>query len=153
MDCTTGSPSKQPTSSTSQPPVSPFPASPATSALQPKRPTIVRPSVLGGPIGSSRMSRSLENIIRCKDNELEADQPRLDRRVHKHGGGTHVGGTHVGCVRMGPPPDMMSHPAAVESMQCQHCASADTHYQSSSSISSSGSHNSLHDTLEIIPVS
>lgn len=144
MDCTTGSPSKQ-GSSTAQPPVV-SPASPATFALQPpKRANIVRPSVLGGPIGSSRMSRSLENIIRCKDSELDADQPRLERRIHKQGG------THLGCVRVGP--ELITHPAAVESMQCQHCASADTHYQSSSSISSSGSHNSLHDTLEIIPVS
>ena len=149
MDCSTGSPVKQDSrSSTSQPLVSSSPSSPATTALQPKRANIVRPSVLGGPIGSSRMSRSLENIIRCKDPELEGDQARVERRMHKHG----AGGTHLGCVRRGPA-EMMSHPAAVESMQCQHCASADTHYQSSSSISSSGSHNSLHDTLEIIPVS
>lgn len=145
MDCTTsGSPSKQEVMLTDTPP-SGSPAAPASSIQLPKRVSITRPTVLGGPIGASRKSRSLENIIRCKDSEGDFNFSSIDRRLQQHAG------AHIACARMGT--DMMAHPVVVESMQCQHCASADTHYQSNSSISSSGSHNSLHDTLEIIPVS
>ena len=85
----------------------------------------------------ARKSRSLEDILNSPESEK----------------------TSCGCPGNRPrkllqAADLFAPPAGLEGIQsCRRHGPADPHHHSSSSISSSGSHNSLHGSLEIIQVS
>lgn len=88
-------------------------------------------------IEQARKSRSLEDIINSPDDDLMASTDTTAAKCGHH---------------TIPASDLFSPPVGLEKAACLCRGPADPH-QSSSSISSSGSHNSLHGSLEIIQVS
>jgi hypothetical protein len=86
-------------------------------------------------VEQARKSRSLEDIISSPDDEPIASAGPAACQHHPI-----------------PASDLFSSPVALDKASCRCRGPSDPH-QSSSSISSSGSHNSLHGSLEIIQVS
>lgn len=86
---------------------------------------------------NSRKSRSLDDILTSEEDPSELDCPcsPLDKLPLRCGASADIYSTGI-----------------FENLTCRMRGSADS-YQSNSSISSSGSHSSLHGSLEIIQVS